>query len=320
MTDQNVSKAAVLDYIYKRRDDTKNIILSGRDLYLEEAKRERAFLEGQLRIICGEDQWRTKLDPVLLRLAHESTLGSLRSGPKETPNAQPKKTPAAPIEQPSYWDECRKMDFGRLRQFIDNSLQETSASGLDGRPRSKEEFLALLEMLRGKIDASDLPETEVQKRRQLRPRRLQIAERVHRDIEQAFKPGVISPTGRLPWRLLPPGELSIDVVRQHYERLQQLNPHIRYERERITKALSLRPEQYYVGTDEFEGYIVLTFAHTPSALLECPIYGNAVYIIDSDWKRLSRMTKQELLTHRLVTRIIHKGDWFWRVKQELGIR
>ena len=97
---------------------------------------------------------------------------------------------------------------------------------------------------------------------------------------------------------------------------------MRYERERIDKALSLRPEQYYVGTDEFEGYIILTFPHTSRALLECPVFGNAIYIITSDWKRLSRMTKQELLAHRSheVTRIIHKGDWFGRVKRELEKR
>jgi len=83
---------------------------------------------------------------------------------------------------------------------------------------------------------------------------------------------------------------------------------------------SLDPEQCYVGKDEFEGYIVFTFAHTPNALLECPVFGNAIYIINSDWERLSRMTKQELRRSPEVTRIIHKPNWFQRVKRELGIR
>ena len=75
------------------------------------------------------------------------------------------------------------------------------------------------------------------------------------------------------------------------------------------------------GRSEFEGYIVLTFAHTLRALLECPVFDNAINILDSDWKRWSRMTKLRLV-HRSdqVTWIVHKGDWFWRVKQELGIR
>jgi hypothetical protein len=45
--------------------------------------------------------------------------------------------------QPPYWDECKKMDFGQLRPFVDDSLEELSADGGDGRPRSKEEFLNL---------------------------------------------------------------------------------------------------------------------------------------------------------------------------------
>jgi integrase len=73
---------------------------------------------------------------------------------------------------------------------------------------------------------------------------------------------------RLPWRVLPPGELSVTTLHQHYDRLQQVNPRIKYERERITKAFSLRPHQCYIGRDEFEGYMILTFVHTPKALLK----------------------------------------------------
>jgi hypothetical protein len=134
-------------------------------------------------------------------------------------------------------------------------------------------------------------------------------------------PSSVLPMRHLSWRVLPPGELSVNAVSQHYDRLQRQNPRIKYERERITKAFSLNPEQCYVGKDELEGYIVFTFAHTPKALLECPVFGNAIYIIDSDWKRWSRMTKRELLAHSHdVTRIIHRGDWFREVKRELGIR
>jgi hypothetical protein len=274
------------------------------------------------------------------------------------------------------------MTFRELREFIDDSLQEPPVDGGGERPRSKQEFLGLLDVLRGKSDAMDLlPILEQRtslldqqkalkgnlvaardntrrtskkskrnakgarvrelegklkhlewdlakvhaklqgKRFQQQLQRLKILGRIQRDIECVFKYGSIVPTSRLPWRVLPPGELSVGAVLEHYGRLQRRNPHIRYERERIKKAFSLQPDRCYVGQDEFEGYIVLTFAHTPRALLECPVFGNAIYIIDSDWKRWSRMSKRELL-HRAngVTRIIHKGDWFWRVKGELGIR
>jgi hypothetical protein len=130
------------------------------------------------------------------------------------------------------------------------------------------------------------------------------------------------PAGRLPWRLLPPGELSVERLRHHYKALQHRNPHIRYDPERITKAYSLGPEQCYIGTDEFDGYVVFTFAGTDRTLLECPVYGNAIYVLGPDWRRLSKMSKHELLSRRPrgVNKIVHKGNWFGRAKLVLGIR
>lgn len=162
----------------------------------------------------------------------------------------------------------------------------------------------------------------VHKLRQQQDTRLRIVKSIRRDIETTFELGAVPSTGRLSWRVLPPGELSVNNVLRHYDGLQQHNPHISYERERINKAFSLRPDRCYVGSDEFEGYIVLTFDHTPRVLLECPVFGNAIYVVDFDWRRLSRMTKQDLLSRDSlgVTRIVHKGDWFSRVKRALGIR
>lgn len=380
-----VSKATARDYIYKRLAELKHVILSNRSTKREEAKKERAFLESQLALVYADSQWREKLDPALARAVHDSTLRSSRSGrksssqsrtrTKDAPHATPKKTPAVPVERPPYWNECTKLDFGQLRQFIDDCLQKPSGGDPGGQPRSKDEFLDLLEMLRAKSGVTDLlpllqqRKSLLDKQRQLKERlaeirrkrsttkqtqrinevkrklnavdqdlirvhaklqekrrqrqfqRLRIIERIQRDIDHAFKFGAIVPTSRLPWRVLPPGELSVDNVLHHYSRLQRSNPHIRYERERIIKAYSLRPDRCYVGQDEFEGYIVLTFDYTPKALLECPIFGNAIYVLHSDWKRWSKMTKQQLVHHSdQVTRIVHKGDWFWRVKQELAVR
>ena len=60
--------------------------------------------------------------------------------------------------QPPYQDKCRIMDFGQLRQFIDDSLEKLAVqSGDSHHPRSKEEFLSLLKMLHEKISAAGLP-------------------------------------------------------------------------------------------------------------------------------------------------------------------
>jgi len=55
--------------------------------------------------------------------------------------------------------------------------------------------------------------------------------------------------------------------------------------------------------------------------MECFIRGNALFVIEPELgDRWQMMSKQELRTHQLVTWIPHRGNWFERVKQELGIQ
>ena len=145
----------------------------------------------------------------------------------------------------------------------------------------------------------------------------QIVQRIRRDIERKAWTDV--PTEHVRWRLLPPGELSEDRVRGYYATLQRKRPGTRYDPERIVKALSLGPNQRYEEIGEVEGYTVFTFPYTSSVLLECPIVGNAIYVIHKDWERWSRMTKQELIADESgeVVRIVHRAGWFEKVRQEL---
>jgi hypothetical protein len=142
------------------------------------------------------------------------------------------------------------------------------------------------------------------------------------DRGSAPGPERFRPTRYLPWHLLPPGEVSEDAVLKHYEGLARRDPQTRYEPERIKRAFSLGPDACYVGTDQFSGYVVFTFPHTGTALLECPIYGHAIYVLDSDWRRLSRLSKRELLADqtRGVRKIVHRGGWFASVQRALGSR
>ena len=93
-----------------------------------------------------------------------------------------------------------------------------------------------------------------------------------------------------------------------------------FDENRLRKAFSLEPKKYHVGIDGFDGYIIFEFDHTPKALMECPLVGNAIYIISADWERWSRMTKQDLMADQsgAVRKFVHRGDWFGRVQQELG--
>ena len=85
--------------------------------------------------------------------------------------------------------------------------------------------------------------------------------------------------------------------------------------------MDLGPEQLLEEIRGVEGYIVFTFPHTSSVLLGCPKVGNAIYVIHSNWERWSKMSKQELMADDSgeVVRIPHRGDWYNRVKRELGV-
>lgn len=151
--------------------------------------------------------------------------------------------------------------------------------------------------------------------------RARIAENLGGRIARAFGPGGIAAAGRLPWELLPPGKRTRAEVLAYYETLSRQRPDERYDPGRMRRAFSLGPEAWYVSSNEFDGYIVFTFARTDKVLLECPKVGNAIYVLGADWKRLSKMSKSELLAgSHVVARVEHRGDWFWKVKWALGLR
>ncbi len=58
---------------------------------------------------------------------------------------------------------------------------------------------------------------------------------------------------------------------------------------------SLEADETYLGQDSFEGYICFYFKAKGAAVLECPFYGNAVYVLKHDWQALSKYSKTELL-------------------------
>jgi hypothetical protein len=145
---------------------------------------------------------------------------------------------------------------------------------------------------------------------------------MYRKVKRAFEPGTAVPTREVGWRFLPPGEVSDEDLLRHYDYRQRRNPLVRYDLDRIRKALSLGPNGRWVEREKFGDYIVFTYPFTSSALMECPIVGNAIYVLHSDPERWSGTPKQELIAEAdrggEVTRILHQGGWFERVKKELG--
>jgi hypothetical protein len=61
------------------------------------------------------------------------------------------------------------------------------------------------------------------------------------------------------------------------------------------------------------------FDHTENVLLECPVENNAIYVLDSGEDRLLAMNKRQLRESSEAKRIFHRGHWYQRLKDELGI-
>lgn len=90
--------------------------------------------------------------------------------------------------------------------------------------------------------------------------------------------------------------------------------------ERLDQIVSLQPEKCYVGTESWNGYVLFEFTFTNRVVLECPIEGNATYILVSDWRQKVRHSKKYLRSNYPTEciRIMHRGDWLDRVRAALA--
>ncbi|NJN90207.1 MAG: hypothetical protein HC878_07390 [Leptolyngbyaceae cyanobacterium SL_5_14] len=106
------------------------------------------------------------------------------------------------------------------------------------------------------------------------------------------------PVKRLAFELLPPGSWGIDDVIAYYHREAAYFPTDlvgqTIELERLSKIKKLNPKECYVGTNLWLGYVVFTFDYTSKVVLECPIEGNATYVLLGDWQSMVKYSKQEL--------------------------
>jgi hypothetical protein len=131
------------------------------------------------------------------------------------------------------------------------------------------------------------------------------------------------PVKRLAFELLPPGSWSIDDVIAYYRREAAYFPTDlsgrAIEWQRLSGIKTLRPKECYIGTDSWLGYVVFTFGYTKRVVLECPIEGNATYVLSGNWQSMVRRTKRELREDypNQYIKVVHKGHWLGRVQNSL---
>ena len=130
-----------------------------------------------------------------------------------------------------------------------------------------------------------------------------------------------SPTRVLNWTVLPPGQMPWAKLKG------ELAPILRdlkkgnspVVQNRLEVINSLGPEFTAIGRAGFRGYVVFGFPMRGLYVLESLFYGNATYVFENDWERLSMLTKAQILVDTLQKdRIIHREGWDARVRRLIG--
>lgn len=112
------------------------------------------------------------------------------------------------------------------------------------------------------------------------------------------------------WILLPAGTWKIHDLIEHFRHFQSKFPQKRIEPDRLEIIAQLEPADCYVGQAGWYGYVAFTFPYSYDTVLECPIYGNATYVIRGNWKEMSKLSRMQLRKqHPENPFVIHTGAW-----------
>jgi hypothetical protein len=123
--------------------------------------------------------------------------------------------------------------------------------------------------------------------------------------------------------LLPPGEWTLDDIIKYYSRPEvrasQGVRHREIDIDRLRFIKRSHPGSCTVGKNGWLGYLLFyDFPSTDDAVLECPIKGNAIYVLSGSWKRFLGESKSTLRRkNRSVKRIVHTAGWKQRLRSAL---
>ncbi len=126
----------------------------------------------------------------------------------------------------------------------------------------------------------------------------------------------IIPVQKLPWKFFPQDQWTVEQIVKEFGKYVSNNEIL--DETRIWKIYdNLNPSDCYIGQDGFNRYIAFCFNWTDKVVLECPIYGNAIYIINGEWKEITKLSKWKARSSHQVTVIRHSTNWFNRLKNNL---
>jgi hypothetical protein len=127
---------------------------------------------------------------------------------------------------------------------------------------------------------------------------------------------------QLPFWILPAGQWTSDDIVEHYKTFQESGSKTAWEIQwqRIRDIQKLKPVKVWVGEETWNGYVVYEFPDTENVILECPVEGNAVYVLKGNvWKDLIRLSKGEIRGEHQGSyrKVVHRGDWLARTRRAL---
>lgn len=156
----------------------------------------------------------------------------------------------------------------------------------------------------------------------LQNRNKDIFDNLSVDLESKESPPSLK-IKKLSWKLLPKGQWATEQIIQIFKNCNFKGSkwqNVEFDETRLRKIQNhLKPSVCYVGEDEFKGYVVFCFDWTEKVVLECPFFGNAIYVINGEWQEITRLSKWEA-RHKYskqVTRIVHAETWLNRLRLEL---
>lgn len=85
--------------------------------------------------------------------------------------------------------------------------------------------------------------------------------------------------------------------------------------DRLETISKYKPDFHAIGKNGYRGYIIFGFTKLNLYIFESAEYGNATYVFEGDWEKISKMTKAEIINANLYTeRFVHLEGW----KKQIG--
>ena len=114
-------------------------------------------------------------------------------------------------------------------------------------------------------------------------------------------------TKRVPWKILPPGDMPWEVYyKMIHNKVENYNKkEIISVKDRYEFIKNLNPTNIICGEDGFLGYFIAEIKEN-FYICDSIFLGNAIYILENNWRDISKLTKKEIIDNKLAAkRIIH---------------